>query len=160
MQVIEQVWTASEQVTVSLSQLDQATHINTALGSPPDFTGTHQAHCWRFSDDNDPSFSLNTAMAPPDLSPVNFANYFDAEMFGLLQEAIATEDLDERRALYEQVNLIIARDTPIWYSGGTATMLATLPNVQGLNGWTLSDGTVGVGFPNAEGRYVEVWLEE
>jgi peptide/nickel transport system substrate-binding protein len=159
MQVIEQVWTASEMVNVTLSQLDQATHINTALGAPPDFTGTHQAHCWRWSSEDDPSFSFNTGFAPPELSPVNFSNYFDAEMFGLLQQAVATVDFDERKALYEQVNLILARDTPIWYSGGTATMIATLPNVQGVNGWTLPDGTVGIGFPSAEARYAEVWLE-
>ena len=159
MQVIEQVWTASEQVNVTLSQLDQATHINTALGAPPDFTGTHQAHCWRWSGEGDPSTSLNTGFAPPELSPVNFPNYFDAELFGYLQEAITTVDFEERKALYEKVNLIIARDTPIWYSGGTAALLATLPNVQGLNGWTLPDGTVGIGFPSSEGRYVEVWLE-
>ncbi len=79
--------------------------------------------------------------------------------FGYLQEAITTVDFEERKALYEKVNLIIARDTPIWYSGGTAALLATLPNVQGLNGWTLPDGTVGIGFPSSEGRYVEVWLE-
>ncbi len=159
MQVIEQVWTASEQVNVTLSQFDQATHINTALGSPPDFTGEHQAHCWRWSSEDDPSFSLNTGFAPPNLSPVNFSNYFNEEMFGLLTQAVATTDVAERKALYEQVNLIIARDTPIWYSGGTATMIATQPEVQGINGWTLPDGTVGIGFPSAEGRYVEVWLE-
>ncbi len=40
MQVIEEVWTGSELVNVSLTNFDQQTHINNALGAPPDFNGS------------------------------------------------------------------------------------------------------------------------
>ena len=42
MQVLEQVWSGSEQVNVNLTQFDQATHINNALSDQT------AAHCWRF----------------------------------------------------------------------------------------------------------------
>lgn len=56
-------------------------------------------------------------------------------MFGLLQQAIATDDFDERYALYEQVNIMLNEAAPIWYTGSTATMIATTPDVAGLDGW-------------------------
>jgi len=43
MQVIEQVWSGSELVIVSLTQFDQATHINNTIAD------SHKAHCWRWS---------------------------------------------------------------------------------------------------------------
>jgi len=41
--VIEQVWSGSELVDVSLTQVDQATHINNTIAH------SHKAHCWRWS---------------------------------------------------------------------------------------------------------------
>ena len=49
MQVAEQVWTGSELVNVTLTQFDQATHINNAVSD------VHNAHCWRWGTENDPS---------------------------------------------------------------------------------------------------------
>ncbi len=172
MQVIEQAWTASGLVNVNLTNFDQQTHINNALGAPPDFIGTHGAHCWRFSSDSDPSVDLNPALAPYSpavaeaagldgiVSPLNFANWFDPEAFGAAVAAIRTDDFNERFALYESIMLRIAEEVPIWYSGHTATMIATADNVNGFNGWHLPSGDLGIGFPAAEGRYHEVWIGE
>ena len=172
MQVLEQLWTSSGLVEVNLTNYDQQTHINYALGAPPDFLGEHGAHCWRWGSDNDPSTFLNQAFTPPNgevsvanglpetlLSATNFPNYFDLETFEQLNAAIATDDFDERYALYEQVMLKIAEDVPVWYSGHTATLIATEDNVIGLNSWELPDGTLGVGHPAAEGRWVQVYID-
>ena len=80
-------------------------------------------------------------------------------MFGWLNAALQTSDFDERYALYEKTMMRIARDVPIWYSGHTATMIATEDNVVGVNGWILPDGTLGVGFPAAEGRWGQVFID-
>ena len=69
-----------------------------------------------------------------------------------------TDDFDERFALYEGINLAIAAQAPVWYSGGTATAIVTDPSMIGIDAWHLPDGTLGVGHPNAEGRWVEVSL--
>ncbi|MDX2380098.1 MAG: hypothetical protein QNM02_10120, partial [Acidimicrobiia bacterium] len=68
-------------------------------------------------------------------------------------------DFDERYALYEAVMLETAAEAMLWYSGHTATMLATDAGIIGLNSWVLPDGTLGIGHPSAEGRWVQVSLE-
>ena len=156
---------------VNVTNYDQQTHINYALGAPPDFMGEHGAHCWRWSSNDDPSTYLNTAFAPHTLgvaaaygldgifSPLNFPNYFDIEMFGWLVAAISTDVFEERYALYEMVMMRLARDVPVWYSGHTATMLATESNIVGVNGWLLPDGTLGAGFPSAVARWSQVFID-
>ena len=154
MQVVEQVWSGSGVVNVNLTQFDQATHINNAL------TDIHQAHCWRWSSDQDPSISINPFVAPPEASPVNFPNYYNQEWFDAAQAAIQTDDFDERKALYESIMLGLAEEFPIWYSGGTATLLMTDPEIKGINGWLLPSGDLGVGFPGAAPRLQETWVEQ
>ncbi len=170
MQVLEQTWTASELVTVNLTNYDQQTHIDYALGAENGFVGEHGAHCWRWSSEDDPSVNINPFLAPPTaeiaeaagipdiVSPFNFPNWFDPDSFQAAVAATQTDDFDERYALYEQIMLRVAEEVPIWYSGHTATMIGTESNVLGLNGWHLPSGSIGIGFPNAEGRWAEVWL--
>ena len=171
-QVIEQLWSATGMVDVNLTNYDQQTHINYALGAPPDFMGEHGAHCWRWSSNDDPSTFLNTQFAPHTLgvaaaygldgifSPINFFNYFDIEIFGWLVAAIGTDVFEERYALYEMVMMRIARDVPMWYSGHTAMLLATEANIVGVNGWVLPDGSLGAGFPSAVARWGQVFLDD
>lgn len=170
MQVIEQVWTESGLVDVTLTNYDQQTHIGYALGADNGFIGSHTTHCWRFSSEDDPSLILDAQFAPPTaevaaangldgiVSPLNFANYFSLEMFGNLQAATQTDDFAERFAYYEAVMMEIAEQVPVWYSGHTATALITSNAVQGLNSWELPDGTLGNGHPAAEGRWAQAWL--
>ncbi len=171
MQVLEQTWSASGLVEVNLTNYDQQTHINYALGAENGFVGEHTTHCWRVASDEDPSTFLNPALAPPTAeiaeaagvpapSPLNWSNYFDAEVFGNLVAAIQTDDFDERYALYEAVMLKLAEDVPIWFSGHTATALGTTDSLMGLNSWELPNGTLGAGHPNAEGRWAQAWLAE
>ena len=87
-------------VDVTLTNYDQQTHINYALGAPPDFMGSHGVHCWRLSNNNDPSTELNRQLAPHTLgvaaayghdgilTPTNYFNYFDIEVFGAIVQAI------------------------------------------------------------------------
>jgi peptide/nickel transport system substrate-binding protein len=169
MQVGEQSWTSTGLVEVELTHFDQQTHINRALGAPPDFVGDHGAHCWRVGGDLDPSLLLNFGFAPPDpataqaiglpgmVSPQNFSNYFDEELFQNLQAAIRTDDFDERKALYEAVMVKLAEDVPGWYSGHTATLIAAVPEVKGFDSWTTPDGDLGIGFPTAEARWHQIW---
>jgi len=171
MQVIEQTFTASGLINVELTNYDQQTHIGYALGSDNGFVGSHGAHCWRFSADEDPSTQLNSGFAPPTaeiaeaagipgvVSPLNFANYFDGEVFTNLVAATRTDNFDERYAIYESVMIKIAEDVPIWYSGHTATALIADANVKGVNAWQLPNGSLGAGHPSAEGRWAQAWLE-
>ncbi len=170
MQVLEQVWTGSELANVTLTNFDQQTHIDIAVGIENGFIGTHQAHCWRWSDDNDPSISLNPLLAPYSVenaaengldgivSPGNIPNWFDPEAFGAAAQAIQTDDFETRKALYETVNLRLAAEVPVWYSGSTATAVGTTPDIRGFNTWTLPSGNLGAGHPGVELRWDQVYM--
>lgn len=170
MQVIEQTWTASELVNVELTNFDQQTHIENALALSGDFVGTNQATCWRWGAQDDPSVGLNPFLAPYNeevaeaaglpgvVSPLNAPNWFDPEAFEAAIAALRTDDLEERKALYETVMLRIAEEVPIWYSGYTATMVATESDVHGFASWSLPSGEQGIGHPNSEVRWTEVWI--
>jgi peptide/nickel transport system substrate-binding protein len=170
MQVIEQVWTASGLVNVNMTNYDQQTHINYALGLENGFVGSHGAHCWRWSDDDDPSTNLDAEFAPPTegvaeaagipgvVSPINFSNFFSGTIFQNLVAATQTDVFEERYALYEAVMLELAEQVPVWYSGHTATALIVDPSVQGLASWVLPDGALGDGLPGAVGNWAQAWL--
>ena len=155
MQVLEQVWAGSGLVSVSLTQFDQATHINNAISD------AHRAHCWRFGGEGDPAASVNTAVADPATSPTNnFPNYFDPALLELANQANATDDSEERKSLYSQIMTEWNNQAIMWYSGSTATMIAHDPAVKGILGWEFPDGTLGVGIaPEAQMRWAQVFIE-
>ena len=155
MQVAEQVWTGSELVNVTLTQFDQATHINTAVSD------VHHAHCWRWGTENDPSVAVNPFVAPKAESIGNFTNFDDPEMQQWAADASATDDFEERKALYSQIMTKINNEGLTWYSGGTAVMIAHAPGIEGFNSWTLPDGQLGAGIaPEAQTRWFQVFITE
>ncbi|HEY5662890.1 MAG TPA: ABC transporter substrate-binding protein [Ilumatobacter sp.] len=172
MQVVEQTLTATELVNVAMTNFDQATHINIALGADNGFIGTHGAHCWRWSGEGDPSVAINPFLAPYSaenaeaaglpgvVSPLNFANYWDPESFQAANDATKTDVFEDRYALYEFIMMRIVENVPIWYSGHTATAIGIQPNIKGLNGWHVPSGDLGIGFPSAEPRWIEAYIAD
>ena len=170
MQVVEQLYTASGLVNVTMTNYDQQTHIGIALGGENGFVGNHQQHCWRWSSDDDPSVNLNPALAPPTaeiaeaiglpgvVSPLNFSNWFSPTAFQAAVAATKTDDFATRYGLYESIMLEFADQVPVYYSGHTATAIGTESNVLGLSSWHVPSGELGIGFPNAEGRWAEVFI--
>jgi peptide/nickel transport system substrate-binding protein len=155
MQVLEQVWTGSQLVNVTLTQFDQATHINNAVSDD------HTAQCWRWGGEGDPSTQLNPFVAPAAESVANFSNYDDPEMQAWAAEANATVDFETRKELYSLINQRINELNLTWYSGGTAVMVAHAPGIFGFNTWTLPDGELGTGIaPEARARYHQVFIGE
>jgi peptide/nickel transport system substrate-binding protein len=152
MQVIEQVWTGSGLVDVTLTQFDQATHINNAISDQ------HEAHCWRWGSEADPSVALNPFLAPPEESVGNFPNWFDPEAYGWALEAIQTDDFETRKELYSKIMVRINEQAPVWYTGGTPTLIATDENIRGVNNWTLPSGDLGNGTPGAQTYFTEMFV--
>jgi peptide/nickel transport system substrate-binding protein len=154
MQVIEQVWTGSELVNVTLTQFDQATHINNAVADE------HRAHCWRWGTEADPSAAINPFLTDPAESVSNFPNWFDPEAYGWAVDAIQTADVEERKELYSQIMVRINEQAPVWYSGGTATLVAVDENIRGVDDWTLPSGSLGNGTPGALIFFTEMFVSE
>ena len=154
MQVLEQVWAGSGLVNVNLTQFDQATHINNALADQ------HRAHCWRWGTDADPSAAITPFLTDPAESVSNFPNWFDPEAYGWAEEAIQTDDFEERKQLYSQIMVRINEQAPVWYSGGTATLIASDENIVGIDSWTMPSGNAGDGTPGALTYFTEIYLAE
>jgi peptide/nickel transport system substrate-binding protein len=154
MQVLEQVWAGSGLVNVNLTQFDQATHINNALADQ------HRAHCWRWGTDADPSAAVTPFLTDPAQSVSNFPNWFDPEAYGWAEEAIQTDDFEERKRLYSQIMVRINEQAPVWYSGGTATLIASDENIVGIDSWTMPSGNAGDGTPGALTYFTEIYVAE
>ena len=166
MQVSQQLWEASGLVDVELTSYDQATHIGMAVGADDGtFLGTHDIHCWRWGSEDDPAAGMLSGFGDP-LDPsgagaLNFSNWYDEEAYGYVVEATLTDDVAERAALYEKFGLIMVEAMPIYFSGGTATVIATAEGLGGLDSWEMPDGEAGIGHPSAEGRWSQAyWAAE
>ena len=154
MQVLEQVWSGSELVNVSLTQFDQATHINNAVSD------AHHAHCWRWGTEADPSSAINPFLADPAESVSNFPNWFDPEAYGWAVEAIQTDDFETRKDLYSKIMTRINEQAVLWYSGGTATMIAAEEGIRGVNNYTLPSGNLGIGTPGALTLFTQQFIAD
>jgi hypothetical protein len=75
-------------------------------------------------------------------------------------EAIQTDDFETRKDLYSKIMVRINEQAPVWYSGGTATLIATDENIRGVNNWTLPSGDLGNGTPGALTFFTEMFVSE
>lgn len=155
MQVIEQVWTASELVSVALTNFDQATHVQEM--ALKDDTG---AHCWRSGGEGDPFANVGGYIAPPETNGLNVTNYFDQQLVDWAAEGGATDDLATRQEMYSNI-MVEFNEQALWsYFAHTATLIATTPDVKGLVSWTLPSGSLGIGVENATTRWGDVYISQ
>ena len=136
---------------MSIEGVEQTVHITQAI------EGDYQAKIFYVGEDSDPD-TIVPSFAPD--SPVNFTNFVDEEMLGLLIEARQTPDFEERRELYHQVQQILAEQVPFTMTAHTMTLIGTHPDVYGFDTWELPDGQPGVGHPEAEPRWHSVWRDQ
>jgi peptide/nickel transport system substrate-binding protein len=141
-------------VEVSLNQVEQAVHIQNA------FADDFMINCWRMGAEADPFITLTDAFGPVEESPQNFTNYHDEVIAENLETLRTATDADERFNAVEAIMLHFTEVVPNIWTGGTATVIATLPEVNNVGGWTLPDGTRGTGTPDAVTRWGAVWLEQ
>ena len=141
---------------VDIRTVEQAVHIQQAIGQPPDFIGDFDAKFWRLGSDADPNW-MAAWFAPG--SPINFTNFEHDELVEVLDVAQQTVDEDERRALYRRATEIFAEYVPFTVGSHTVSVLATVSGVHGLDDWRLPDGERGIGHPGAQGRWHEVWRD-
>lgn len=71
-----------------------------------------------------------------------------------------TDDFEERKAQFSLIMQEINNEAILWYSGHTATLIATEEGVENVNGWELPDGTLGVGIPDAVSYWSQVFIAE
>jgi peptide/nickel transport system substrate-binding protein len=141
---------------VDIRTVEQAVHIQQAIGMPPDFNGDFDAKFWRLGSDADPNWMA--AWFHPG-SPLNFTNFEHDELVAVLAEAQQTVDEDERRALYRRATEIFAEHVPFTVGSHTVSVVAASEDVHGIDDWRLPDGERGIGHPGAQARWHEVWRD-
>jgi peptide/nickel transport system substrate-binding protein len=139
-------------VQVELRQVEQATHVQEAL------SGDFQAKCFRAGLDADPYPTLKNAFTLP--SPLNFTRFTDPKIDSDLAKLAASGDIDERKDLVADISMTINEGYPLSYYGSTLAVLAAQNHVKNIDGWTLPDGTKGIGTPGATTQWANVWTTE
>ena len=148
-------------IKMNLNQVEQAAHINNAVGSPPFTDANYMINCWRLSGQGDPDALLFNSFADPNGQAANVTNFDNDEVQSLLKQAREETDQDKRKDLYEQVHLIFNEEVPFVWTGATVTSVVTKPEVNGVEAWKFPDGeTMGNGAENSGVRFIAVWLEQ
>ena len=149
-------------VDVKLNSVEQAAHIANAIGSAdsdPPFKGDYMINCWRMGGESDPYTTLNIAFGEVETEPLNFTNYMSDTVDEQLEIMRTSQDTEERKAAVEAIGLEFAEQVPNLWTGGTAVLIGTKPEVNGVGSWKLPDGTTGNGIPDAVTRWAQVWME-
>ncbi len=164
-QAYQAFWTNAG-VKVTLKSVDQAGHIQNAIGSPattPPFKGDYVANCWRSGSQGDPFNTFKNDFGPVEVQPLNFTNYRSDVITEQLAVLGSTQDLDARKAAVEEIGLDLAENMPLVWTGSTATLVGVRPEVQNLSSWKLPGGEEGIGtglFTGGTALWGQAWLAE
>jgi peptide/nickel transport system substrate-binding protein len=129
-QLVQSQWQKAG-ITVDIKVADQATLINQALG------GQFQAVTWRNHPGGDPDGQYVWWHSN---SPVNFNNIKDPDLDRALDDGRSTTDVNARRADYEEVQRIFARQLYNLWGFYALWTFASNPKVHGVTGPDLPDG--------------------
>jgi peptide/nickel transport system substrate-binding protein len=138
-------------IQVDRNQFEQAQLINTALG------GNFDMIQWRNHPGADPDTQYNWWATG---SPVNFGRINDPDMQALLDRGRTETDPDARERIYQDLNRLFAERVYNLWQSWTIWAIGTAPNVRGILGPNLPDGSGP--FPGlATGHPVSgIWLEQ
>lgn len=117
---------------VDVKPIEQAALISTAIG------GDFQAMAWRNHPGGNPDGQYVWWHST---SPANFGRINDPELDKLLDEGRAETDPDRRREIYEDVNRLFADKVYNLWFNWTQWDIATAPDVFGVYGPDLPDGS-------------------
>jgi peptide/nickel transport system substrate-binding protein len=137
---------------VRLRQVEQATQIQRVI------SGDYMSTCWRTSNEQDPFIILNNDFGPPDVQPLNYTNFTHPQIEAQLDTLRTVPDFEQRKAIVEQIMLLLAEQVPNTWTGSTPSAVAAQPRVRNIKNWTFPDGTLGDGMPVAQVSWAEVWL--
>ena len=147
-QLYQALW-QSVGFTVTLNQVEQATHVNEALGKDYD------VKCFRIGGPRDPYFTLEDAFTE---GPLNFTGFQDPRIDEALDAMRTTVEVEERRSSVAEIAMVVAEEVPVTFSGSTLITFAVREDLKNLDGWTFPDGSKGSGNSSATAMWGHVWL--
>jgi peptide/nickel transport system substrate-binding protein len=143
---------------VELKQVEQATHINNAVGKPPYTDADYMINCWRLGGQGDPDGVLFNQYGKPENNASNVTNYDNPEVQALLKTARESDDFKTRYDAYEKIHMIFNEDVPHTWSGSTAASVYAKPAYHGITTWKFPDGKSTGKFEQAVIRFAQVWM--
>mgnify|MGYP000318305347 CR=1 FL=1 len=145
---------------VELKQVEQATHIQNAVGKAPFTDADYMINCWRLGGQGDPDSTLFNQYGDPENNAGNVTNYDNPEVQALLKTARESDDFKTRYDAYEKVHMIFNEDVPHTWSGSTAASVYAKPTYKGITTWDFPDGKAKGKFEQAVVRFSQVWVEK
>jgi len=137
--------------------IDQASLINKAVGTAPEYKGQYDATCFRNGSDSDPDVLYNAFTSPT--AAANTNDIDNARVRELLDSGRKSAVPADRQKAYQDVAEILADEGAYIFHGGLVTAVGAKSDVKGIADWQVPGGKKGEGFPGSMVHFVEVWLD-
>jgi len=152
---------AAAGIQMELKQVEQATHINNAVGKPPYTSAEYMINCWRLGGQADPDSILFNQYSDPNGQAANVTNFTSPEVQALLKKARETSDFDERFKAYEELHMIFNEEVPHVWTGATAASTVFKPQVKNVNTYKFpGDDDVKGEVEQAVTNLAQIWVEK
>jgi peptide/nickel transport system substrate-binding protein len=152
-QAYQSMWNAVG-YQVDLKPVEQSVHIQNAI------EGKFQANCWRMGSDADPYTHLSVAHGDPAKNPGNFTNFSPPELQALIDQLRTTGEQKARFDILEKIQVILAEQVPVVWTGGNNEFIAAKPDVKGVATWKTPDGKAGNGANGGITFWSQVWRDK
>jgi ABC-type transport system substrate-binding protein len=155
-QFLQEQWQRAG-ITVDLETMEQTTQIATVV------TGQYNAVLWRQFGYSDPDaeshfWSSSNALGVGKLS-LNMAQYKNDIVNDALTAARTTDDVAERKAEYDKMQIQWSKDVPYLWINDARWIVAADRSVRGVGNAPLPDGQPASPFQVGTHRLTEVWFD-
>ena len=151
---------AAAGIKMDLQQVEQATHINNAVGKPPYTSADYMINCWRLGGQADPDSVLFNQYSGPEGQAANVTNFSSPQVQELLKKGRESADFDERYKAYEELHMIFNEEVPHVWTGATAASTVFKPNVKNVNTYKFpGDGDIKGQMEQAVPNLAQIWVE-
>jgi peptide/nickel transport system substrate-binding protein len=123
-------------------------------------TGDYQALLFTMGRDSSPLGEFLFYFDDPEELITNFSNFHDDTVATVLERLRRTGDIDEQKALAEEIGIHLAEQVPWQWSASELSLIAARDSVKGLRSWTFPDGTLGDGVTPGDTFWGQAWLDD
>ena len=147
-------------IEMELKQVEQATHINNAVGKPPYTTADYMINCWRLGGQADPDAILFNQYGVVENNASNVTNFTSPKVQELLKTGRESSDFDTRYKAYEDLGLLFDEEVPHVWTGSTAASTVAKPEIKNVaSGWIYPDGKSKGRSEQSFIRFAYLWLD-
>lgn len=152
--LVQEQWQAVG-IDVAIEEFEQSVFVNNGLA------GDYQAYIWRQFGAVDPDGEYvwwTSENAEPPIA-LNFARNRDPVIDEAMQAGRETPDEPERQTAYAEVQQQLSEDLPYLWLSHTLWALVGGDQVGNLGGFTMVDGSQGLGLWDGQTYLTEVWVD-